>query len=118
MCLRYICIFRLIVSLVNRRSPHPSHLSLRSPSPLIAIHTALSPSSPPLAVHTASSPSSPLLAKIGHPRVFSLARWLQEEIKRDSARLTQLEIERHMRLNKAPKKNFKSQPRKVKFEDE
>ncbi|KAM7469151.1 hypothetical protein LguiA_007334 [Lonicera macranthoides] len=44
--------------------------------------------------------------------------WLQEEIKCDSARLTQLEIERRMRLNKAPKKKLKSQPRKVKFKDE
>ncbi|KAM7528571.1 hypothetical protein LguiB_031988 [Lonicera macranthoides] len=41
-----------------------------------------------------------------------------EEIKRDSARLTQLEIERSMRLNKAPKEKLKGQPRKVKFEDE
>ncbi|KAM7461552.1 hypothetical protein LguiA_029673 [Lonicera macranthoides] len=45
-------------------------------------------------------------------------RWLQEEIKRDSARLTQLEIERHMQLNKAPKDKLKGQPHKVKFEDE
>ncbi|KAM7523001.1 hypothetical protein LguiA_012903 [Lonicera macranthoides] len=45
-------------------------------------------------------------------------RWLQEEIKRDSVRLTQLEIERRMQLNKAPKEKLKSQPRKVKFEDE
>ncbi|KAM7477749.1 hypothetical protein LguiA_025962 [Lonicera macranthoides] len=44
-------------------------------------------------------------------------RWLQEEIKRDSARLTQLKIERRMRLNKAPKEKLKNQPRKVKFED-
>ena len=44
-------------------------------------------------------------------------RWLQKEIKRDSARLKQLEIERRMRLNKAPKEELKSQPRKVRFED-
>ncbi|KAM7486398.1 hypothetical protein LguiA_002407 [Lonicera macranthoides] len=45
-------------------------------------------------------------------------RWLQEKIKRDSARLTQLEIERRIRLNKVPKERLKSQPRKFKFEGE
>ncbi|KAM7522936.1 hypothetical protein LguiA_012838 [Lonicera macranthoides] len=45
-------------------------------------------------------------------------RWLQKEIKCDSARLKQLEIEWRMRLNKSPKEKLKSQPRKVKFEDE
>ncbi|KAM7461409.1 hypothetical protein LguiA_029530 [Lonicera macranthoides] len=45
-------------------------------------------------------------------------RWLQEKIKRNSARLTQLEIERCIRLNKVPKERLKSQPRKFKFEGE
>ena len=45
-------------------------------------------------------------------------RWFRKEIKRDSARIYQLEIERRMRFNKAPKEELKSQPRKVRFEDE
>ncbi|KAM7528627.1 hypothetical protein LguiB_032037 [Lonicera macranthoides] len=45
-------------------------------------------------------------------------KWLQEKIKRDSARLTQLEIERRIRLNKVSKERLKSQPRKFKFEGE